>query len=129
MIPCRESDGIGATLQKVVCAWCGKGLGAQACVPEMANTVSHGMCPACSAEQRAKSHTLVHGGRLEAAASLTWELPSGDAGSPAPSFGTVTPRPLFWCVTGHDFKRSNDWARRHGNPVADQIRDHKRRMA
>lgn len=48
MIPFRESDGIGAALQRVECAWCGAFIKAQVCVPSMADEVSHGMCLPCA---------------------------------------------------------------------------------
>lgn len=185
MIPFSESTGEPASLQRIECAWCGKPLGAQVCAPEMANTVSHGMCPACSAKQRASlEKTLVHGECLEGATDcVTCGLNRADAGSPAlpspgnkslgsieaassqvlaplaekgtpapadaqASVGTSVPhaamghlsrgpaasfsfsaRPLFWTVTGYDFARSIAWAKSHGNPVADQIRDHKGRLS
>ena len=45
---CVESDGIGAALMPVVCAWCRVPLGAKVCAPAMSGKVSHGMCEACS---------------------------------------------------------------------------------
>ena len=55
MIPlCRESDGIGASLMAVVCAWCGADLGAKVCAPSEAGKTSHGICPKCAADMRAQ---------------------------------------------------------------------------
>ncbi len=42
-----ESDGLGADLMPVVCAWCSRSLGAKVCRPEEAGQVSHGICPEC----------------------------------------------------------------------------------
>lgn len=52
-IPCRESDGIGAALMPVVCAWCGRPMGAKVCVPAMAGQTSHGMCRECLTKKKA----------------------------------------------------------------------------
>lgn len=43
----RDTDGIGAPLMAVVCAWCGKHLGAIVCTPAQAGMTSHGICPPC----------------------------------------------------------------------------------
>ena len=42
-----ETDGVGAELMPVVCAWCSVKMGAKVCEPAMAGKVSHGICPAC----------------------------------------------------------------------------------
>jgi hypothetical protein len=52
-----ETDGVGANLMKVVCAWCKKDLGAKACVPEMVGKISHGICPACADGLREEART------------------------------------------------------------------------
>ena len=46
-----ETDGIGALLQAVVCAWCKTPMGAKVCEASMAGRISHGLCPACMREQ------------------------------------------------------------------------------
>lgn len=53
MIPCRESDGLGASLMAVRCAWCGRSLGAKVCAPSEAGKTSHGICPSCAVDMRA----------------------------------------------------------------------------
>lgn len=50
---CRESDGLGASLMAVVCAWCGTSLGANVCAPSEAGKSSHGICKACAIDMRA----------------------------------------------------------------------------
>jgi hypothetical protein len=176
MTPWPQSDGVGVSLQKVVCSSCSRDLGAAVCRPALINLVALEVCPSCAVSSATAGRdrpSLVLGERLEGVGPLTCGA-RADAGSPAPSLpgnkslgtieaasapgqerarvtGTMTPagspvaakrasavlehlshgpaasfsfsaRPLFWCVTGYDFKRSNDWARRQGNSVADSIR-------
>lgn len=42
-----ETDGLGAELMPVVCAWCKAPMGAKVCVSAVRGMVSHGICPAC----------------------------------------------------------------------------------
>lgn len=49
-----ETDGLGAALMPVVCAWCRQPMGAKVCEAAMAGMVSHGICPGCVAIERAK---------------------------------------------------------------------------
>ena len=50
---CTESDGLGASLMAVRCAWCDCSMGAKVCAPAQAGLVSHGICPACAVDMRA----------------------------------------------------------------------------
>lgn len=53
MIPCAESNGIGASLMPVVCAWCGAKKGAKVCENWDGRSVSHGMCRPCAVRNMA----------------------------------------------------------------------------
>lgn len=121
-----ETDGIGASLMSVVCAWCKKPLGAKVCVPSMAGQVSHGICEGCR---------VIVAGSLKSLPSPQAELPPGEASLFLPGAGRYNPsvevgddlpappvRPLFWTVTGNDFGRSIAWAKCHPNQVSEHIR-------
>jgi hypothetical protein len=106
MIPCREDDGLGASLMAVVCAWCAAPMPAKVCAPAEAGKVSHGMCQACYERQmgvlRGSSFSDVTCRRaapLPAAAGPVFvsRTPSfgGFTGkaSPTKQTGTITPLP------------------------------------
>jgi hypothetical protein len=165
MIPFSESAGAVASLQRVVCRFCGDYVGARVCGPAGVDTVAQSCCAACAVG----GFDFVLGERLEGVGPLTGGA-CADAGSPALPLpgsnalgsieaasaagqerqrvkGTMTPvaqapavldHPShgpaasftfapphwtsFWLVSGADFARSIAWAKRHGNPIADQIR-------
>lgn len=135
-----ESDGIGVALMPVVCSWCGVGLGAKACAPHMAGLTSHGMCPACweklfaaldfpplAIDEAASPSALPHPGPT-ASRGVTgttahgYEASALEHPSRGPAASSLSPAPLFSCVTGADFGRANAAAKARGNPLAVRIR-------
>jgi hypothetical protein len=83
-----ESDGSGAPLMAVVCAWCQASLGAVVCAPAMAGQTSHGICPAC------KERVL---GTLPDTPGSSCAVSSATAGRDRHSFDAASP--LARCET------------------------------
>lgn len=124
-----ETDGLGADLMGVVCAWCKKDMGTKVCVPEMAGKVSHGICPECT--KKTLGALAISPGPQDGVASQPAPLAgvNGTAGRNAavehagasPATSTFT-APLFWTVMGTDFGRSIAWAKKQPNEMTRQIR-------
>ncbi|HWA28096.1 MAG TPA: hypothetical protein VG734_20765 [Lacunisphaera sp.] len=106
-----ETDGIRADLMAVVCAWCGKNMGAKVCAASQVGQVSHGMCPACERAMRAEAGlpNLVSGECLESEVRPSGDIAPADAGSPAASFSPATGMNGAAAVTAGKFQPEIIW--------------------
>lgn len=91
-----ESDGIGASFMRRVCAWCQKDLGVVACAAKDAGMVTHGMCPECLErtlrELPGVKHLAPGGGQENRGRdSRDFGVPQVDAAPLAPSTSPVLP--------------------------------------